>query len=91
MEEEEDDKKKKKKKGPASKKQKRTQSLSVQEIMDDNLTMVGLEYWASSHQDTSVQQKPYTPSIIDDIYHSQLKKLKLKSVMLLEVSHYLEK
>lgn len=78
------------KKERAAKKQ-RVQTPSVKEIVEDNLTLVGLEHWApQTAAHTGVQRKPFSASLIEDIYYSELQRTKLKSTMLLEVSHYLE-
>lgn len=65
---------------------------TVTEIIGDELTQLSLKYWAplGADQDKS-QRLSYNPKIIEDIYHNELKRYNLKRIMLLEVSHYLEK
>lgn len=63
----------------------KVQALTVQEIISDELTSLSLQYWAGD------EVKPFDPKIIEDIYTKELKPNDLQRMMLLEVSHYLEK
>ena len=60
---------------------------TVKDIITDKLTLLGLEYWADE------QKKPFEPKVVEDIYGDIFTKeqhYNLPSIMLLELSHYLE-
>jgi len=60
---------------------------TVNDIVSDRLTLLGLEYWADE------QKKPYDAKIIEAIYaeiYPQQQAFNLPRIMLLELSHYLE-
>lgn len=67
---------------------------TVQEIISDKITHMSLQYWTPVSPDQpNKTQKQYDPQIIEEIYSSEIKgtSFHLQRVMLLELSHYLEK
>ena len=67
-------------------------SLTVEDIMSDDLTKVANAYWAPTNQAVL----PFSPEIIEKIYQEDLtatdgKPVELVRLVLLEISRYLEK
>jgi hypothetical protein len=62
---------------------------SVQDILDDALTKISLEYWAPGAQN----KKDFDPAVIDKIFNDEIGPQTSTSsrLMLLELSFYLEK
>jgi hypothetical protein len=75
-------------------KKRRNQAPTVREILQDGLTHLSLEYWAPltlEEQAKGVHRKEYSPEIVESIYEQELKVYHLDKIILLELSHYLEK
>lgn len=66
-------------------KKSKIQKPTVQEIVENSLTSLSLRYWASENVET------FNAEIIKTIYNKELIIENLNKIMLLEVSHYLEK
>jgi len=62
---------------------------TVQDILEDSLTKISLEYWAPGSQ----KKKEYSAAIIDQIYKDEIgvPNAPTSRLMLLELSFYLEK
>jgi hypothetical protein len=72
-------------------KRSRHASLTIQEILSDDLTQVANSYWGPGNQ----QLKPFSAAVIENIYRDELQpakgKVDMARLMLLEFSCYLEK
>lgn len=73
----------------APKKKGRIIAPTVSDILSDELTKLGLEYWTPIAGNT--EKKPFNPQLIEDIYFRDLRKGDIQRIMLLEVGRYLEK
>jgi hypothetical protein len=67
-------------------------SLTVDDILSDDLTQVANAYWAPGNQSVL----PFSPEVIEKIYQEDLtasdgKLVDIVRLVLLEISHYLEK
>lgn len=62
---------------------------TVKEIQADRLTPISEQYWAPTVPVT--KRKAFDAQIIEDIYYQELQEYNISRVMLLELSHYLEK
>ncbi|PRP87317.1 intron-binding protein aquarius-like [Planoprotostelium fungivorum] len=72
----------------APKKKGRIIAPTVSDILSDELTKLGLEYWTPIAGNT--EKKPFNPQLIEDIYFRDLRKGDIQRIMLLEVGRYLE-
>jgi hypothetical protein len=59
---------------------------TVKDILEDDLTKLSLQYWASGPQ----ERKPFDPVVIQQIYNKELSVQASNRVILLELSNYLE-
>lgn len=68
---------------------------TVLEIVNDQLTALSLEYWAplgnDADESAAQQRKPFNAGIIDELYTKEILTSNIQRIMLLELSHYLEK
>jgi hypothetical protein len=63
------------------------EGLTVQEILTDDFTSLGLENWSELQQ-----SKEFKPEIVENVYQRlRESQFDFQKRMLLEVSHYLEK
>eukprot|EP00002_Diphylleia_rotans_P007289 TRINITY_DN1680_c0_g1_i2.p1 TRINITY_DN1680_c0_g1~~TRINITY_DN1680_c0_g1_i2.p1 ORF type:complete len:1430 (+),score=347.90 TRINITY_DN1680_c0_g1_i2:54-4343(+) len=75
---------------PNSKRARRGHMLTVQQIVSDRLTMIAQRNWALDLTRSGTHTPAFDPTLVADIYHTELKTNESTRLMLLEFSGYLE-